>query len=276
MRLVNRATKIFIVEGENRDLRFIESITGLYLKDFDDSVIISVPAAGNIYMLYKKLEEDDFETDVIELVRENIETARDKLINISRDSVTEIYLLFDADLHNNNITGNDISQNVLDKMLTVFNNETENGKLYISYPMVESLYDIIDGKCKAFSKCFVPIDDFIKYKSMSGCGNSMASRHFNSRDDWKKAIRAFYLRTRCLLGEDRLTYNQYKQLISPKTIFDLQRGIIEEDNAVFVLSALPELLLDYFREDFWKDNVGDSVMADHFCEDESRANRRRE
>lgn len=31
-------------------------------------------------------------------------------------------------------------ENVIEEMLNVFSNETENGKMYISYPMVEAIY----------------------------------------------------------------------------------------------------------------------------------------
>lgn len=258
MHLVRTSTKVFIVEGENRDLRFTEAITKLFIKGFENSIIINVPAAGNIYMLYEKLKADEFETDIIELLRENVEVARSRLSGIKRDEVDEVYLFFDADLHNNNVANSINSQDVLDDMLSVFNNETENGKLYISYPMVEALYDIINNGCSAFSKCYMPIENFVDYKTMSGKGNSIASRHFNSTGDWKMAIQSFFLRLKCLYGTSELTYNQYRQLVSPKSIFDLQKILINDNNLVFVLSALPELLLDYFREDFWKEYVDES------------------
>lgn len=262
---MNRATKVFIVEGENRDLRFVNSLTRLFMSDYDDSIIINVPAAENIYMLYEKLKEDEFETDVIELLRESSDAVRTKLIGISRDSVTELFLLFDADLHSNNVTGDGNPIDALYKMLSVFDNETENGKLYISYPMVEALYDIKEGECGAFSKCFVPIEEFIDYKENAGCGNRMASRHFNSKDEWKKVIQAFYVRTRCLFGKNELSFEEYRRTVSPKTVLDIQRPCIDVEKEVFALSALPEMLLDYFRKDFWEGNVDERVPVKFTC-----------
>lgn len=50
-------------------------------------------------------------------------------------------------------------------MLEAFDNETENGKLYISYPMVESLYDYEEGRCQLFSKkCYIPLGEIKKQK----------------------------------------------------------------------------------------------------------------
>lgn len=40
-------------------------------------------------------------------------------------------------------------EKILALMLETFNNETENGLLYISYPMVEAIRDIIIGECRS-------------------------------------------------------------------------------------------------------------------------------
>ncbi len=263
---MSKAIKVFIVEGENRDLRFIEAITRLYIKDFDESVIINVPAAGNIYMLYEKMRADDFETDVIEVLRENIEPARKKLENVSRDKVTEVYLFFDADLHNNNYVGDEQSEIILNKMLSVFNNETDNGKLYISYPMVEALYDVREGQCKAYSRCFISREEFADYKRMAGTGNALSSKHFQTEEEWKKVIQAFYLRINCLYNCDNMSYEQYRELVSPLHIFKRQNLYIDDKDEVFVLSALPELLLDYFRKEFWEKYIDENMSRNIECE----------
>lgn len=49
---MNKAVKVFIVEGENRDLRFINSLTRVFFSDNEESIIINIPSSGNIYMLY--------------------------------------------------------------------------------------------------------------------------------------------------------------------------------------------------------------------------------
>lgn len=52
-------------------------------------------------------------------------------------------------------------------MLESFNNETENGKLYISYPMVEALRDFEAGVCGKGQECYVPIEKLSDYKHIS-------------------------------------------------------------------------------------------------------------
>ena len=53
------------------------------------------------------------------------------------------------------------------QMLKSFNNETENRKLYISYPMVEALRDYKSGVCGDKAACFVAVADMKEYKNVS-------------------------------------------------------------------------------------------------------------
>ena len=66
---------LFIVEGESRDLRFAEKMKDLFLKGRDDLRVICLPAAQNIYMLYERLAEEDFDLDVVEVLRETVPSA---------------------------------------------------------------------------------------------------------------------------------------------------------------------------------------------------------
>ena len=55
---------------------------------------------------------------------------------------SEVYLFFDYDGHHNNIPKKLSGKDALEEMLETFNNETELGKLYVSYPMVEAIKEI--------------------------------------------------------------------------------------------------------------------------------------
>ena len=55
---------------------------------------------------------------------------------LSRDDFSEVFLFFDYDVHQTNL-GKADDGDVINQMLESFDNETENGKLYISYPMVQ-------------------------------------------------------------------------------------------------------------------------------------------
>lgn len=88
--------------------------------------------------------------------------------------------------------------------------------------------------------------------------NTSALRSFNPHfrdydiDTWKEIIDVFAMRVSCLLGRsDVVSYEQYLEMASPYDIY-----ICEEteavNNRVFVLSAFPEFLADYFGMKLWK------------------------
>ena len=251
---MSRPVKLFIVEGLDRDFRFVEKMTQCF---FDrgryEARIINLPAAQNIYMLYKVLKEDEFETDIVEILRDTLDSAKELLKDVSRQDIDEVYMFFDYDIHQNNIRQGDISvtpDSVLREMLDVFDNETENGKLYISYPMVEALYDYKDFSCESFSSCFIAADTGDNYKRLSGENNPNASSHMDILF-WKNVINVFYLRISCLFGLDSISFSEYRQIVTPLTIYNRESELTCSNNQIFVLSAFPEYLLDNFREDFW-------------------------
>lgn len=54
----------FIVEGEFREPQIIDNISKKFFKH-GNCKLIPLPAGENIYMLWKRLKVDDFETDII-------------------------------------------------------------------------------------------------------------------------------------------------------------------------------------------------------------------
>ena len=262
---MNRPVKCFIVEGMDRDYRFINAMIATFFKGKYDAVTICLPADQNIYMLYKKLQEDDFETDLIELLREINEIAKEKLDGIERQSIDEIYLFFDYDIHQDNLSDGQNPIDVLEQMLEFYDNETEHGKLYISYPMVEALYDYRDGYCEPATICHFPLGIIDRYKSLTGTKNGHTSRHMLRYQDWRMVLSVFGLRIQCLFNRDRLDYSFYKEQVTTKAIFDCQRQIYEQENTTFVLSAFPEFLLDYFKASFWATHANRHKLKYEHC-----------
>lgn len=252
---MDKPVKCFVVEGEDRDYRFVDGMVKTFFKGKYEALTITLPAEQNIYMLYEKLKADGFETDLIELLREDSPKIQKALFGIDRQRIDEVFLFFDYDIHQNNLKNETPPLDALYEMISFFNNETENGKLYISYPMVEALYDYVDGSCHPFTDCFYPLEKVDHYKDNSGKNNHEASRHFSRYEDWRMIIALFGLRSQCLFSQPRMDYDFYKKCVSVATIFDIQRKYTEQHNVVFILSAFPEFLLDYFKIDFWRGHV---------------------
>ena len=250
-----RAVKIFITEGP-RDNKYLNSMLKNFFVGKEDAKIINLPARQNLYMLWNLLSKDEFETDFIELLRENVPKAKNILQGVTRQNIDEIYLFFDYDAHQNNLPKFIADPGkVLKEMLKTFDNETENGKLYISYPMVEALRDFIDDSCVAHFSCVVNKDEFINYKSNTGEKNPNVYVSSYSRDTWIKILQIFYWRLACLFDNDNLDELSYRKMVTPKSIFEVQTKKYACDGKIFVLSSYPEFLLDYFNSSFWNENI---------------------
>ncbi len=83
---------------------------------------------------------------------------KETLQDFVRTDFAEIYLFFDYDPHASNADDSKIYE-----LLTFFNEETENGKLYLSFPMLEAIRHIED--IATFKDLTFPVDKLIDYKS---------------------------------------------------------------------------------------------------------------
>lgn len=250
---------LFIVEGEKRDVRFLNDLAKEFMPESREIKTYILPAAKNIYMLYEQLEKDDFETDIVEILRESSNEAAKILEGLHRDDIDDIFLFFDFDPQHFKREGTEdaaiLISEALEKMFVVFNNETEFGKLYVSYPMIEALYDYKrDGPpCVAHSNCYLSLDDVSRYKTLAGENNPIASEH---RPQWKEALNVFVSKVGCLFERESLDFSEYRKLITPSAVYREEMRLLVKNEMVFCLSSLPEFLLDYYREEFWIENIG--------------------
>lgn len=132
---------LFVFEG-NDDKTYFESIKRLFFPAKSDTFVCTYNS--NIYSLYTKLKAHDvlkgmLEVDTVSVLKEILlEKDDETLKNIREDEVSEIYLFFDYDFQEKARTLEE-NNNRLSELLSYFTDETGKGKLYINYPMVESL-----------------------------------------------------------------------------------------------------------------------------------------
>lgn len=140
---------LFIFEGEKREIQIHKTIQYLYFtENMTETRIVSY--CSNIYALYKEMKQlDSFNgmgADIVEILKtkERTQSYRTKPLHDIKDSdaFSEIYLFFDYDIkrqdQKNHETVEDQNK-CIKEMLNYFDNETEHGKLYINYPMIESI-----------------------------------------------------------------------------------------------------------------------------------------
>ena len=246
----NGGYKILIVEGDDREINVLNSVVNFFFPQ-KKVKFISLPAGENIYMLWQKLKEDEFETDLIEIVRERI-GSNNCLKDIERREVDEIFLFFDFDGQQDNLPADVCAATVIKEMLEVFSDETEMGKLYISYPMIEAIRDW-DEKCVTVTSCVWDISDLDEYKHKSAARESNNDIRHYDKLTWKEVIKNFILRTTCLFDLEEIpSYEFYKENITPRKIYLKESDKYINFEKVFVLSSIPEFILDYFNHVFWK------------------------
>lgn len=139
---------LFVFEGEKTEGLIVKSLEKCI---FNHKTIIKCAFAAEIYQLYRELEADN-DLDVFNLIKNLIKKKNNiELENYNRSDFAEIYLFFDYDAHASLASHIDPSGNIVNdgddkikELLSFFDNETDKGKLYISYPMVEAIRHITD------------------------------------------------------------------------------------------------------------------------------------
>ncbi|WP_293735996.1 hypothetical protein [uncultured Phascolarctobacterium sp.] len=256
-----------IYEGEKAEPKIWESIK--LLKITDDIIDVNLEAAlcDNIYSLYTSLHEDGF-IDIVSWVQEKIrkspnsrlESKFQRFLEADREQFSEVYLFFDLDLHHSfhdNIKEEyDNNLNRLEEMICFFNNETENGKLYISYPMVEALKDLAASNvCN--NRCCIHCNESGSYKrSINDNAKDFQDVRKYNCFTWAHFCRHAIMKANCIVnGTYNMTdYATFIGNISQWDIFKKQELEVKNHNRIYVLSAFPLFLLEYFGEKSWDDS----------------------
>lgn len=279
-----KETKIaVIIEGIKTEPMIFKNLQKFF---FDNIKImpIMLPACTNIYALWRKIKDDE-DIDIIELIKEIACNQKYKMIDqaneedfrhLNRDDFSEIYLFFDYDGHNDNLPASCDHNEVLKKMLKTFDNETENGKMYISYPMIEAVKHFKTYKvCNTAMPCYADIEYGRKYKKFVAEHTLKNDLRHYEISDWQFILKKYVSSIYCLFDlSGGLTKKAYSEKIIPETIFLKQLNkCIENYGRVMVLSAIPEFLLDYFKLDLLEKYINYSGLLDvHYnCDCDERS-----
>ncbi|TEW42847.1 hypothetical protein [Psychromonas algicola] len=229
---------LFVFEGQVTEHDIMNNLKKYYLNTETDGVYLVSSNCGDIYSLYGKLQKDE-DLDIFPLLTEKKVNAH--LSGIKRRQISEIYLFFDYDGHAPAAT-----DKKLNELLEHFVDETENGKLYVSYPMVESLKHVPET---GFEHLTVQAKEKIGYKGLASneCKKEYISFKKLSHNDWKK-LNLLHLKKLNKLVNG--TYELPSQLNEQTVILQKQiQTHISTNNEVAVLSSYPVFLLDYYGVD---------------------------
>jgi len=247
MHLQSNKYILMVFEGQRSEPIIVNNLKQYFLNEAQNTIIYAL--YGNVvYDIYEKLQEDeDGFLDLFPILKEYAQNANE-LVNISRDDISEIYLFFDHDAHSHQA-----DQEKLKKMLQYFDDETNHGKLYVSYPMVEALKHL--GENINFKELTAAIGDNNRYKQRV---NEEADNKFKqvrdyTKETWEEII--FYNVKK--LGYIMMSrYECFDEEISQYDILEKQKeDYINSDNKVAILGAFPIFLVDYYGYKIIENNI---------------------
>ena len=243
------AKALVIVEGEKAEPSLLNRFQALFPID-----ITVCPLGTNIYSLFRKMKDYDFNADVRQVILEIKPLLREKL----SEKYAYTYLLFDLDPHH---TGKIDSRSPLEialdniekvrEMAEYFTNETDPtvGRLYINYPMFESIRD-----------CDLPFDESYRDAYVEIGVTGEFKQIVASRRRTKIAIKAYTMEEFRLLTKMNLyklnllsygewasmSYDRYLNCSMSATILERQSDLIQREQRLSVLHTSLFMLLDYF------------------------------
>ncbi len=242
--MINKNKIAFILEGEKREKHYFTELIKLEIFPKEIEIIL-LSAKFNLYTLWQELNKDE-NLDVIEIINEKNKNQN----KLNRNDFSEIYLFFDYDPQQRNLPKGYDFKDVIKKMLETFNNETENGKLYISYPMIEALRDIKENTCCSFYKCYIPKEKLSSYKEKTGNKNVYNNIKKYTKETLEMIMAIFLVRCNCLFNKQlHLTeiLSWYKkEEISPLMILEKELELYNKNKNIFILSAIPEFLIGVY------------------------------
>ena len=232
---------LFVFEGARTEKQIFESLPDIFKERLTSDSIYTAYCTV-IYKLWKDLSEDEF-LDPFELFKNLNDKNREALKELNKDDISQIFLFFDYDGHEPSA-----DDDKLESMLEFFNEETDNGKLYINYPMVESIKDL--NKNDSFKDKVVPAKTDIKYKHLVSQRSNYI--HFNLLTDkcWKFIFKEQISKANYILNNE---YSLPSDRIEQDVIFQHQLDkYITPKEQVAVLSSIPMYWCDFYGMEYIK------------------------
>lgn len=251
---------LFVFEGDEREPRLYRTLERLYFPKRNDNIICSF--GNNIYGLYNELQMFDGAGDIVALMRESLAARGDATLDGIRNSdISEVFLFFDYDFQNSQLSLDEINRRV-EEMLTLFDDETDNGKLYINYPMVESIrytkelpdeayanYTVDRKACKGFKRLAREFSayDSLDYMLFKDGEVPTKEKYIEVKDNWLFLKRMNVCKAN-LLTTGLLTMPSEKSDIAQLAIFRSQvRKFVKPSEKVAILNSFPIFIYEYMK-----------------------------
>ena len=241
---------LFIFEGDKYEPPLYEGIKALFFPKSNDQVICSF--CSSIYTFYKRLKDEfDGFADVVDVLKTELAKTdpQNELFGYKSADFESIYLFFDYDFYRGNLTTKNAQ---IRELLEYFNEETENGRLFISYPMIESIQYTKELPDSNFYEYRVKREDSIGEKFKKEARQFCYYRGYTflkDADNWKHIVRQNVFKAN-YLTKGTLSWPADKEDVGQKCVFEAQlsKHVVPKEE-VAILNAFPLFLYYYFKAD---------------------------
>lgn len=260
---------LFVFEGKD-DKTYFETIKRLFFPEKFDSFVCTYNS--NIYSLYTKLKgheapKEMLEVNTVSVFKEILLKRGDETLKeIREDEVSEIYLFFDYDFQEDSRTLEENNKR-LSELLEYFTDETASGKLYINYPMVESLrytkelpdndywkYTVTRKKCQEerfkhqvheFSFYGSNLEYLILTVKPADDETRIQEKKNSIKKNWQYLVTMNTSKSNYICTDKNIVPDEVN---GQKEIFDnqLSKYVNTEECKVAILNAFPIFLFEYF------------------------------
>ncbi|MCD8301384.1 MAG: hypothetical protein LUC44_00015 [Prevotellaceae bacterium] len=202
--------------------------------------------------------------DIVALLRQIIHKRGENTLDeySSTSDFAEVFLFFDYDFQNKNenLTVDELNLQVK-KMLEYFNEETENGKLYINYPMVEAIrytkelpdtdyytYEVSRKYCCEFKRLVQQFSFYGNFDFITPQRAKWEGTAVSLKQNWLYLIDQNVRKANYICHGENV-YPECKEAIAQPQIFSAQvsKYVSKPDCMVAVLSAFPLFAYDYVK-----------------------------
>lgn len=247
---------LFVFEGKKKEPAIFESLRKIYFRR-EDSVVVCTYNT-DFHSLYKALSENDWE--LFYVLRERLQQRGENTLDGYKASdFSQTYLFFDYDFQNSHIPLDEQNRR-LEEMLLYFNEETENGKLFINYPMIESLVYTKRLPDEQFDSYVVKRENCRNFKGMAArfshypdtsfllIGNANGVTDKEVINNWEFLKIQHVYKANLLCNGVRAALPTSKEEISQQNIFKAQQEqFVGPHDSVAILNSFPIFVYEYLK-----------------------------
>ena len=251
---------LFVFEGKEREPFLYKTLERLYMQKGNDNIICTFN--NNIYELYSEIESLDDDGDIVSMLRERLANRGDSTLDgIKTSDISETYLFFDYDFQHSQLPLEEINLRVK-SMLELFTDETGNGKLYINYPMIESIrytkelpdenyvnYVVSRADCRDFKRLaaeFSYYDNF-DYILFEDGEVPTKEKYLMIKDNWEYLTQMNVCKANFIISGNNEMPNQKDDINQLRLFASQKEKYVDISECVAVLNSFPLFLYEYLK-----------------------------